>query len=254
MPSDFFLAQTGTEIHAALPTGAKKAWLGCRFSLSGDGLSNFPSTLPNGSMVILTDETAISGHNAQRVTAELQQLVNQFSCSRVLLDFQRSMTGEAWNIAQAITRGLSCPVGVSEGFAKDLDCPVFLSPPPVNKSLSLYRAAWPGRELWLEAMPQQVAFHINKDGCRIKFDSPDREFIHKDPTLFCRYQIDLQEDLAVFTLARTWDDWFSWAHAEEGLCWIGLYQEFAQPDAQATALPQPASRSDRSASEICGTN
>lgn len=238
MPSDFFLAQTGAEMGQALPFAAKIAWLGCHFSPSGRGLSNFPTKLPAGSMLILTDETPVSGHEPERVIRELAQAVEKFCCNRVLLDFQRPENPEAAAMARAITQALPCPVGVTEPYAGDLPCPVFLTPLPLDQGPAQRAAQWKGREIWLEAAPQKASYHITKAGCQIHAPLRGDRFPHGDDGLFCRYRIELGQDAAIFTLCRTWEDWLALARSSQVGCVVGLYQEFAQPEAQATALAQ----------------
>lgn len=238
MPSDFFLAQTGAEIGQALPFNATTAWLGCHFSPSGTGLSNFPTSLPMGSMLILTDETPVSGHDPERVTRALTQAVETFGCSRVLLDFQRPENPEATAMARAITQALPCPVGITEYYAEGLHCPVFLPPLPLDLGPAQWAAQWKDREIWLEAAPQQASYQVTKDGCLPRSPLPGVRFPHWDDGLFCRYRIELGQDAAIFTLCRDQEDWLALARSPQIGCVVGLYQEFAQPEAQDTALAQ----------------
>lgn len=238
MPSDFFLAQTAWEMGQKMPFAAKIAWLGCHFSLSGTGLSNFPRELAGGSMLILTDETPVSHHDPERVAAQLRQAAADFGCSRVLLDFQRPGNPEAAAMARAIVQALPCPVGVTEYYAGDLPCPVFLPPLPLTTGPAQLAAQWKGREIWLEAAPQRASYRVTADGCQMHEPLPVDSFPHRDAGLFCRYRIEIEKDAAIFTLCRAWEDWLALAQCPQVGCVVGLYQEFAQPEAQATALAQ----------------
>ena len=238
MPSDFFLAQTAVEFGQELPFDAKIAWLGCHFSPSGTGISNLPRELPALSMLILTDETPISGHDPQRVAMQLGQAVETFHCCRVLLDFQRPENAEAAAMAQVITQALPCPVGITAYYAQGLSCPVFLPPLPLTTGPAQCAAQWQDREIWLEAAPQRAGYRITKDGCQMQEPLPGGRFPHQDETLICRYGMQLGQDEAIFTLCRTWEDWLTLARCPQIGCVVGLYQEFAQPEAQPTALDQ----------------
>lgn len=238
MPSDFFLAQTALEIHRDLPPGAKKAWLGCHFSPSGTGLSNVPQYLPEGSLLILTDEFPPLGHDPGRITEELRQAAAHFCCAGVLLDFQRPQEPETAAMAKAILEALPIPVGVSLPYAKALDCPVFLPPLPLTMPLAQYTAPWQGRRIWLEAASQRAKLRLTKDGCQTRPCPPGGDFPHGDETCFCKYGMELGDGEAVFTLRRSLDDWQDILRTGQIEYVIGLYQEFAQPEAQATALAQ----------------
>lgn len=254
MPSDFFLGQTAAEWEHPLPPGTKKAWMACHFSPYGTGLSNLPRQMPPGSMVILNDRTPVAGHDPALIARQLTELIHQFDCSRILLDFQRPGEAQTQTIVKAILASTDCPVGVSHWYATDLDCPVFLPPLPLHMPLRSHIAPWAGRKIWLELAPDCARYTVTKDGCRQESCEATGEFPHFDQALHCRYRTEVSSEAITFTLCRTHDDVRCMLEAEEIDCFAGLYQEFSQPEAQATALAQCARRSLRTASEISGTN
>lgn len=254
MPSDFFLGQTAAEWEHPLPPGTKKAWMACHFSPYGTGLSNLPRQLPPGSMVILNDRMPVAGHDPALVAQQLSDLVHRFACSHILLDFQRPGEAQTEAIAKAILTSAKCPVGVSHWYAEKLDCPVVLPPLPLNMPLGSHIAPWAGRKIWLELAPDCAQYTVTKDGCRQENCAATGEFPHVDHALHCRYRIAVGSEAITFTLCRTPEDALGLLEAEEIDCFVGLYQEFSQPEAQATALAQCASRSLRTSSEISGTN
>lgn len=250
MPSAFFLAQTAAEFRQDLPSNAKKAWMACHFSSYGTGLSNLPSQLPQSSMLIVNDRTPVAGHDPERIVQQLAQIVQDFSVSHVLLDFQRPAESETLAITEAITTALPCPVGVSTCYAQGLSCPVFLPLLPLHMSLAEYIAPWAGRPIWLEVAPACAIYQITEKGCESRISQASGQFPHFDPLLCCRYRILLEEKAICFTLCRGLEELAALRQCETVECFIGLYQEFVHPEAQATAFAQLAKRSARSGSGI----
>lgn len=238
MPSAFFLAQTAAEIRQQLPKNTQKAWMACHFSPYGTGLSNLPEQLPEGSMVIVNDRTPVAGHDPQRIASQLAQLVQAGNIGHVLLDFQRPGEAQTVAIAKAIVGGLACPVGVSELYAKDLQCPVFLPPLPLHMPLADYIAPWKEREIWLELMPDCAAYTVTENGCTKTACDATGTFPHFDAQACCRYRTEVLADAVRFTLVRGAEELEQLRNRTEISCFVGLYQQFAQPEAQATALDQ----------------
>lgn len=238
MPSELFLAQTMAEFHQNVPLGAKKAWMGCHFSPYGKGLSNCPKDLPEGSMVIVTDEFPCCGHDADQIAGDLLRVLRETPCKCVLLDFQHANQPETARIAAALAEALPCPVGVSHWYAQGLDCPVFLPPLPLGLPLQQYLAPWQGRPVWLEVAMQKSDYVITKDGCKMQQSHYDGQFSHADAALCCHYQLQLEHDAAIFTLQRGIADLQELMKTEKVERFVGLYQEFAQADAQDTAFAQ----------------
>ena len=155
MSINLYLAMTAAEFSSKGKFHSEIAWMACHFSCYGTGLTNLPTALPKGSMVIVNDRTPPWGHDAQKILWQLSDLAHQFSVSRFLLDFQRPGDPETKAIVKALVQSLPCPTAVSDIYAKDLPCPVFLPPGPLHKPLQEYISAWEGREIWLEAATGQ---------------------------------------------------------------------------------------------------
>ena len=238
MPSAFFLAQTASEFALKLPEWAKKAWMACHFSSYGTGLSNFPRDLPEGSMVIVNDRIPIFGHDPERILHQLRALVADQKVSHVLLDFQRPGEPAAAEVARAIAEGLPCPVGITPAYAEGLDCAVCLPPLPPHRHPEDWMAPWGSRPLWMELAPVCRAYTINQDGCQWA-DAPwDGTFPHWDEEAKCHYRIEQGQDHICFTLKRGQEELELLRKTTGIVCFVGLYQEFAQPEAQDTALAQ----------------
>lgn len=229
MAIDRYLVMTAAEIasNPALPPGL--GYMACHFSPYSTGLSNCPDTLPEGAMLILNDRTPIHGHSPDRIAGQLRELVHDLKCGSVLLDFQRSGEQESFSVAQAILAGLPCPVGVSEPYARELDCPVFLPPVPPDTTLGSYLTPWRGREVWLEAALDSLRITLTPVGA-IRSPLPrtaSQNRSYRDAGLHCRYHISTGEQ-AEFTLWREAEDLDELlAEAEKlGITrTIGLFQE-----------------------------
>ncbi len=238
MPFEFFLAQTPAQFGQELPHYAKKAWMACHFSSHSTGLSNLPVNLPEGSMLIVNDFVPVADHDPQRIAAQLNEVTEACRCSRILLDFQRPADSRTAQIAKAIVQALPCSVGVSGLYARELACPVFLPPLPLHMPLMEYIAAWQGRPVWLELMPDCAVYTITETGCTIAACEPAGAFPHFDAEAFCHYRTEVADDTIRFTLHRSFSDLTVLCKAEQIDCFVGLFQDFAQPEAQATALDQ----------------
>ena len=205
------------------------AWMACHFSPYGTGLTNIPSSLPPGSILILNDRTPVHGHDPQRVAEALRAAVEKMQCSGVLLDFQRPGCEETDAIVQRVLT-LPCPVCVSHLYAKDLDCPVFLPPVPLLKTAEEYLSPWSGREVWLEAALDGCRVTVTEAGSRVAPLMPGEtvDCPNCDMQLFCHFGLDFNEKEAVFTLKRTKNDLQNLLKEAEkwGVTrFIGLWQE-----------------------------
>lgn len=238
MPSAFFLAQSAAEFHKALPFPAQKAWMACHFSSYGPGLSNLPDALPAGSMVMVNDRTPAFQHDPGLIIKQLQEIIENWQCSCVLLDFERSGQEENAIIAKAIVQALSCPVGVSANYAGGLDCAVFLPPLPLCKPVIEYIAPWKGRPIWLEVMPDCTAFTVSENGCVQNRCEETGEYPHYDRNLFSSYRTEILTNAIRFTLRRGPQELEHLRNVAQIDRLVGLYQEFIQPEAQATAFSQ----------------
>lgn len=207
MTLPLYLAMTAAEISTAAELPPKVAYMACHFSPYTSGLSNLPRTLPDSCILILNDRIPLQGHDPNRIASQLMELTDVHRPTAILLDFQRAECGEAHTIAKAILDTLSCPVGISEQFAKDLSCPVFLSPPPLHLSLETYIAPWHGREIWLEAALDCRRFTVTEkssicDPCPI----PTTPLPFSDSKLHCHYQANVSPERILFYLCRTAED------------------------------------------------
>lgn len=229
MAIDLYLAMTAAEFFGATVLPEKMAWMACHFSAYGTSLSNIPRELPAGSLLILNDRTPVHGHDANAIADTLGQVVEELSCSGILLDFQRPGCQEAAKIAQTVT-ALPCPVCVSQTYAGELNCPVFLPPVPPHIPVAEYLSPWSGREIWLEAALDGLQLHISEKGCNVLPFSAGREeaFPHYDETLFCHYRISKSVDALDFFLRRTRADLDGLLSAAAGFgvtMSVGLWQE-----------------------------
>lgn len=224
-----YLAMTAAEIRTKNVFAAKLGWMACHFSLYGTGLSNCPASLPEGSMLILNDRTPIHGHDRALIVHQLTSLITELKCDALLLDFQRPGEEETAALVKDIAAALPCPVGVSEPYARDLACPVFLPPVPPDTAVVDCLAPWTGREVWLEAALEGMVITLTPEGSYASPlpYAPPAESDHADRKLHCHYRIETDEN-ARFTLFRTPED----LHAllDEASAFgvtraVGLYQE-----------------------------
>ncbi len=223
-----YLAMTAAEIAAKKPLPSPLAYMACHFSAYGAGLSNIPETLPEGSILILNDRTPIMGHDPKLVAAQLKEAAERLGCSRLLLDFQRAGEPETFPILEEILSCVSCPTAVSEAYARELSCPVFLPPVPLCKPLCSHLAPWEGREVWLEVSADAVTATLTESGCRFApCPAPNDTLPHFDRELFCHYGLELTQNSAVFTVHRTWEDLQTLMQSQEITCFVGLYQELS---------------------------
>lgn len=230
MSMRLYLAMTAGEYHSATALPEAVAWMACHFSCYGSGLCNLPKNLPEGSMIIVNDRTPIHRHDPSLIAEQLTQLQEALRPACILLDLQRRNTAEAVTIVQQVTDALPCPVGVSECYGQDLECPVFLPPPPLHLCLEEYLEPWKNREIWLEAATDASVITLTAQGAHIEeaelcpLESPN----FTDPQLYCRYQITLEENAARFTLQRDKEQLAEMLAHAEGLGVtqaIGLYQQ-----------------------------
>lgn len=230
MSFNCYLAMTAAEFCSAEVLPPHTAWMACHFSCYGTGLSNFPRTLPEGSMLIVNDRTPVCGHDPELIAKQLRTCIEALHVSCVLLDLQRPGSPETARIAQLLVRQLPCPVGVTEHYARQLQCPVFLPPPPLYMPLKKYIAPWSDREIWLEAALENQIITVTPQGSSITHASCQQltEPFFQPPGLHCSYHLDLYEDSACFTLSRGPDmlkPLFAEAETLGITRAIGLYQQ-----------------------------
>lgn len=228
-----YTAMTAAEFEKNSSFSSKIAWMACHFSPYGTGLSNLPTALPKGSLLILNDRTPICGHDPALIAAQLEEIIQAFGCSGLLLDFQRP-GAEA---VAATVSGLSCKVAVTPAYAQALDCAVFLPPPPLTVPFSQHISPWQGREIWVEAALERICIRVTTEGSR-EIEASPFPCPHVDETLHCRYGIHVQPQQIDFHLHR--DAAALSALMEEGsklgiTQYVGLYQQLGAFSSQATA-------------------
>ena len=226
-----FLAMTAAEIRANPDFSSPLGWMACHFSPYGTGLSNLPDALPEGSLLILNDRTPWLGHDPEHIAAQLEACLAALSCRGLLLDFQRPGVPEVAKLSDLLFRRLGFPVGVSEPYAAELDCPVFLPPVPPHRTVEDYLAPWQGREIWLELALDAEEILVTPEGTSIlPLPFSESEEGHREENLHCRYTLQLSEDSARFTLRRTREDLDALLEEAEkyGVTTsVGLWQELA---------------------------
>ena len=229
MALPLYLAQTPPEM-AGNPIPDKPAYMACHFSPGGRGLSNVPKVLPPGVMLILDDSSPMDGHDPELVSKQLSDFIVKYHCEALLLDFQRRDVPLQRELAQLLSETLPCPVGVSEIYARELSCPVFLPPVPPDKPVSEYLHPWQGREIWLEAALDGIALTLTESGCTAEslweFPGDGRT----DERLHCHYTTKIAPDSAIFQLWRTRTDLDALLIEAESLGVtkaIGLWQELS---------------------------
>lgn len=230
MAPERYLAMTAAEFSGAAAPPDHVCWMACHFSPYGNGLSNLPPALPEGSILMLNDRIPFRGHDPKRIEAQLQQAVEHFKSRAVLLDFQEPEHPALQDLAARLTTALPCPAAVSEAYAQGLSSPVFLAPCPHHTPLAEHMMPWHGRELWLDLAVDAETITLTKDGAVI-LPLPLGEMPeggHWDEMLHCHYSIENTTDSARFTLWRTRADLEALAQEAEELgiqTLVGLYQE-----------------------------
>lgn len=230
MAIDRYFAMTAAEIQTNLEFPERIGWMACHFSPYGTGLSNLPDSLPPGSMLILNDRTPICGHDSNLIIRQLSDTIEALDCSCLLLDFQWENHPETKALAEAITKALPCPVGVSHLYAEELDCAGFLPPVPLDVPLAVHLAPWAGREVWLEAALDGLEITVTEQGAKAIpiLHSAALDSAMHDDKLHCHYQIQTDGNSAKFSLFRTCDDLNDLVTEAENLGIrriVGLYQE-----------------------------
>ena len=229
-----YLAVTAGEMAASVSLPPRIAWMACHFSPYGTGLANLPQRLPPESLLILNARTPICGHDPVLIAAQLEECAERLGCSGVLLDLQRPGQPQTRELVSCLCRMVSVPIAVSECYAGEVPCPVFLPPPPPDEPLETYLESWKGREIWLEAATDGLEIQLREAGAAAAplscWEVPETGGF-ADEGLHCHYQSRVQEDCAVFTLWRTradLDELLTEAEEFGVTTAVGLYQEFYQ--------------------------
>ena len=199
-----YLAMTAAEIEPAQQLPQNLAYMACHFSVYGRGLSNFPKRIPEQSILILNDRIPICGHDPKLISGQLQETVSELNCRGILLDLQRPGESETEELVDHLLENAPCPICVSSIYAKDLDCPVFLPPAPLDQALPQYIAPWAGRDIWLDAAPEAACVLIDKKGATYEalMANAPIEASLADEALHCLYRIETEKDRIRFYLHR----------------------------------------------------
>lgn len=226
MFSHVFLAVTEKEMKELNPK--KTAFLSCHFSPYSKGLSNLPTSLPPGSLLLLDDSMSVHGHDPELIREQLKACVENFSAKGVMLDFQNAPTEEGQRMAAFLTDALPCPVAVTPAYARKLGCPVFLPPPPANQALQDYLAPWQKQDIYLEIAPEGLLLTVTKQGCKRARIPPRDDLPMENKRLHCHYRTEVFPEKAVFTLCRNKEDLQAIVRESEKLGvlgTVGLYWE-----------------------------
>ena len=178
-------------------------------------------------MLIVNDRTPICGHDPNRIMRQLQEILERFRCGCLLLDLQRPEVPETAALCKMLVRNISCPLGISDLYAKEADCTVFLPPLPLRESLEAYIAPWQGREIWLDIAPETACVSVTKEGSTVTSlpDSLPPENAFTDAALHCYYRAEISEDRINFHLWRNQGSLIREAEQLGVTKCIGLYQE-----------------------------
>ena len=226
-----YLAITAAEFARIHPGTQNLAWMACHFSPYSSGLSNLPHRLSSRSMLILNDRMPLRDHDPQRILLELEQVITQFQCSGLLLDFEQEGNPDYPPLIRTLVEGLPCPVGVCAAYdSGEKSHPVFLPPVPLHIPAEDYLAPWQGRELWLEAALDAQTLTLSEGGVSrtVRPHAFSPPLPHRDATLLCHYRTELSSHRVQFCLSRTQEDLEQLIEKALGLgvtrC-IGLWQE-----------------------------
>lgn len=202
-----YLAMTASEIRLCNHMPNHCSYMACHFSSYGRGLTNIPQQLPENSLLILNDRISPQWHDPMLVSYQLADAVNRLQPAGLLLDMQRpfdTLTGE---IVRAIAETVSCPKAVTLTYLENWNDAVLLSPVPPHILPEEYLRPWKGRDIWLEIDNMGVKLELGEKGCNISpLDTFTQELKHYDEKLCCHYNVELQDNLAVFSLQRSFQD------------------------------------------------
>lgn len=228
MDLSIYLAVTGAELRGLDSRGRSLAWMACRFSQSGTGISGAPTSLPPKSILMLTDEIPAQDHEPGRIAAEMIQAAQALDCSRILLDFQRPNDPKTTEISAAIIKASPIPVGISALYAHQFDCPVLVSPSPIWHSLDHYIAPWHGREIWLEAILEDALVTVTDTGSQYSLCNAIGSYPLFHEGLCVSYRTEVTANAIHFFLHRgkeELDKLLEKANAHDITTAIGLYQQ-----------------------------
>ena len=222
-----YFAMTADEFTQAANLPGKKAWMACHFSPYSTSLSNLPSHLPEGSLLMLNDSTPPSKQVAESIRKTLESAIKTNKCAGLLLDFQRSGNPKTAEIIAALLE-MDCQVCVSECYAKDFDCPIFLPPTPLTIPLCEYILPYQNRQIWLDTALTCERINVTSSGSIAKPFAATEDYPFQDVRLHCHYNIRVTDESIEFILKRTKADLEALIQEAASLgiaAIVGLYQE-----------------------------
>lgn len=224
MALPLYLAMTGAEILENIQFPSGFGWMSGAASIAA-----LPSWCPEGGMLILTDEQPFSLEDVPEIVKALTQAVQVGRFENVLLDFQRPGSPDTQALVRAAANSVSCPIGVSECYARETDCAVLLPPVPPDIPAEEYLRPWQDREVWLEAALDGLVINVTENGAKYEtlLRGQPGKGEYRDESLCCHYRVEIG-DSAVFTLRRTEEDLRILLNQAEKLGVtraVGLYQE-----------------------------
>ena len=128
-------------------------------------------------------------------------------------------------MAAFILENCKCTAAATPAYAKK-GFPVFLPPPPVNKSLKEYLKPW--NKVYLELYAEGLEITVTKEGSHFSDLSSASPLPLADKRLHCHYGVTVFPGKAVFTLSRSREDLSALAREAEELGVlgvVGLYRE-----------------------------
>lgn len=211
-----YLAMTPEEFQSAAYLPEKIAWMSCHFSPGNAGLTHLPTDLPPGSILVLDDFIPPHNPDPAIILEQLSPLLDRVD--GILLDFQRPDHPVTSRLAAALSTALPEPPGISEIYAENLDCPIFLSPVPLHLPLEVRLRPFSHRKIWLDTAPEPETLLVTSSGiqylpCSLESSGPH----HRDATLRCSYQISVSNEEVRFSLFRTREDLASFYSQAEDL-------------------------------------
>ena len=233
MNLSIYMAFVAAESEAILRYKGKAAWLGYHLSAFDSGITPRPSFLDSCHMLVLTDETPLLHHDPQKVTSEICAEAKSLGCEKILLDFQRPPTEKSLVLAKSILRSAPCAVGITECYANDTDCSVFLPSPPLWTPLQETIAPWKGRDIWLEIFPEDGCITITKKGGNYSPSAPLENYPFCDNALCLSYSTEQYAQQVKVHLHRGITEMKAFLHLADSLgisAAIGLYQQFGEKE------------------------
>lgn len=232
MALPIYLAMNHRDFQNIAELPAHTCWMACHFSAWGRGLSNFPSTLPPNSVLMVDDSVPPEDHDPDIIAQQLCDAAEKWCLSGVILDFQRPYETRLQEIANKVGAQLPCPAATTEPYLRGWTGAVLLPPIPPNKTAQAVLSPWKGRDVWLELDARGLSLQLRESGCTATvLSEPLQAPDFQDDTVCCHYSISLSDRQAEFLLQRTDEDYLQLMQQAETMgvsrC-VGLYREFCR--------------------------